>query len=736
MDTNNDESSEPDVGEEEFNGTPVFPPGTSNTHRRRLLQAMAGGGTVAVAGCLDLFGDASLAVQTDEAMNVNETGATLNGELTELDGADEATVGFEYGEAGGDLGESVDAGTRSGPDFFEADVSGLEPGTDYEFRAVAEADGTSAEGETLAFTTEADPEEAQFSVALEAPDELGINEEFELVGTVENVGTEAEIQEVTLSFEGETLGEEVGDSVTEELDLDAGESESLSLDVLAGAPGDGYDFEIASDDDSATDSRRVGEPDYTEIDFMTPHWAPKDLAKDLDMQFAYNEEEIWMRFEWDWDVPNGWFHDLFVYDEDEDEWSRYGEPNPGAADPDYGLGDEFDGFTEDRIAVMIDDGSVEGFENFGGWLTIHEGTRTLPGAVAGDEVEDHPHHGDFLGNDDVRKYIPQSRGGDWWENDWDDVKDQSELEAMLEDGEFIDMPMVRCARGLPAGYATVHTILDHRHGALDPEVWGPVEHESTRVRDSRGLDEDGRPQYMFDTDLVENGALELDDIYDGEITTDDVHAAIHRDPDRDEDAWPPDVEDTVEEFDPDVAEFDGAVVPRRHLFPDEVEGPGGLWKVRGGWEDGTWTIEMFKERETEYITEKDIEEGEVYTISPGVHAGGAQRWHWVCYPLKLAIGEDAEVPEEWEGWGDTTGTAVMTANQFDGDEPDWDDVELYTTAMMYPGLTDWTWLTSGEHPRVNEIRNADIQIWEYHDENPQEFAERMISLEERFAPRK
>ena len=457
------------------------------------------------------------------------------------------------------------------------------------------------------------------------------------------------------------------------------------------------------DDDDEPDFER---PDYTAIDHMAVDWAPKELVKDLDVQVAYSDEELFFRFQWDWDVPNGWFHDLFVYEDG--EWVRYGEPNPGAADPDYGYGDNFEGFNEDRVSFLIDDGSVEGFEQFGGWLTIHEGTRTLPSAVEGEEVEDHPHHGDNLGNDDVRKYIPQSREGEWWENDWDAVKDQDELDEMLENGEFLDMPMMRAARGAPGGYATVHCILDHRHGAMDEP--------STRIRNSQDI-VDGNPEYMFDPDVVEGGTLDLEEIYAGEVLQTDTHGLIEG--------------ENMVEFDEDEADvYEGAVIPRRYNRPDAVEGPGALWKVDATWEDGTWTVEMWRDLEAGYLGEKDFEPGEVYDWSPAIHGGGAQRWHWVGYPYKIGLGVDADHPHSDE--------AEIVAEEVDG-EPNWDGVETYTVPTMYPGQTDWTWLTSGEHPRVDEVRNAEISIWEYHDfasEDPESFANRMIDLEEQEAPRK
>ena len=102
----------------------------------------------------------SVAVVTDEATDVGETSATLNGEVTELDGADEADVGFEYGESGGDLSNAVDAGTVSGAEAFDATVDDLDSDTEYEFRAVAETTEDSEEGDVLTFVTE-DEEETE-----------------------------------------------------------------------------------------------------------------------------------------------------------------------------------------------------------------------------------------------------------------------------------------------------------------------------------------------------------------------------------------------------------------------------------------------------------------------------------------------------------------------------------------------------------------------------------------------
>ena len=85
----------------------------------------------------------------------------LDGEVTELDGADEADVGFEYGESGGDLSNSADAGTVSGTEAFDTTVDNLESDTEYEFRAVAETAEDSDEGDTETFTTDEEEDDEE-----------------------------------------------------------------------------------------------------------------------------------------------------------------------------------------------------------------------------------------------------------------------------------------------------------------------------------------------------------------------------------------------------------------------------------------------------------------------------------------------------------------------------------------------------------------------------------------------
>lgn len=99
-----------------------------------------------------------------------------------------------------------------------------------------------------------------------------------------------------------------------------------------------------------------------------------------------------------------------------------------------------------------------------------------------------------------------------------------------------------------------------------------------------------------------------------------------------------------------------------------------------------------------------------------MHHGAGQRWHWVAYPYKLGLG----VKPDYVGEHYAHGTIELVAEEFSGEEPDWDDISTYTIPLIFPGLLDWTDLTS-DHPRAEEIRNAEITMWEFYEKDPESF---------------
>lgn len=101
--------------------------------------------------------DTTLQVQTDQASSVTFNSATLNGDLTAFSGfsqGEDADVEFEWGEAGKGMGNIADAGTQSSTGSFDAQISGLNNDTKYEYLAVASAGTKTRKGSTLEFTTD------------------------------------------------------------------------------------------------------------------------------------------------------------------------------------------------------------------------------------------------------------------------------------------------------------------------------------------------------------------------------------------------------------------------------------------------------------------------------------------------------------------------------------------------------------------------------------------------------
>ncbi len=423
---------------------------------------------------------------------------------------------------------------------------------------------------------------------------------------------------------------------------------------------------------------------------MDGDWHPADLMKQLTTSIAFTDEQIFFRFEWEQPHPGGWIHDMLVYSDG--RWQQFANPSPWVArqgDP------EHTGFYEDRVSFLLDDGSVKGFEEFGGWLTVHEGMRSLPSEVPGEVVSDHPHFGSAgLGRTDIRKYIPQACAGKWWENDWRKVRPTNDLEQLKADGIFLDLPMWRAHRSNPLDYGTDHHVLEYRHSdqgrnTYSTQEWTP----------------ESGPELMWDPDVVTAGALDYAKIRNGDF------------PDQRSETYALSMDDAVP-FDSGVAEWEGAMIPRRPL--QQPHGSAADWKAVGEWRNGTWTVEMWRDLQTGHPTDtKQLESGGVYTWSPAIHHGAGKRWHWVAYPYKLGLG----VEPTYCGDAHAHGTTELVATPVDSDRPDWDDIEPYTIPLVFPGILTWDDLVSEDHPRSKDIRNADVTMWELYEKDPTSFLE-------------
>lgn len=412
----------------------------------------------------------------------------------------------------------------------------------------------------------------------------------------------------------------------------------------------------------------------------TPQWRPTDREKQLRTQVAFDDDRIHFRFRWDQPNPGGWLHDMLVYQEG--RWQRFADPSPWVSgDSDH------TGFYEDRVSFFLGDGSVEGFAEFGGWLTTHHGMRSLPSEAPPKAVREHAHFGDDgLGKTDVRKYLPQACTGEWWESDWRAVRSPDELATLKREGTFLDLPMWRAHRSDPLDYGTDHHVLDYRHSDAGRNTYG-----------TQSWDPEAGPEFMFDPAVVTDGALDYHAVRNGAFPAQGVDTY----------ALEPDV--TVS-FDPAVAEWKGAMIPRRPLR--EPHGSAADWSASGRWTGDEWVVEMTRALRTDHpVDTKQLEAGGVYTWSPAVHHGAGKRWHWVAYPYRLGLGVE---PDPVGGHEQST----LVATEVAGEAVDWDTVKTHSIPLVFPGTTSWTALTDNDNPRSGAVRNLETTVWDLRLGNP------------------
>ncbi|WP_254829578.1 hypothetical protein [Haloglomus salinum] len=97
----------------------------------------------------------SLGVETLDASDLTNDSATLNGDLTGIGGAENATVAFEYWVEGDRANSTNTTDVElDSPGTFSAAVSGLQNDTAYVYVAQAQANDTTVTGEQVTFETE------------------------------------------------------------------------------------------------------------------------------------------------------------------------------------------------------------------------------------------------------------------------------------------------------------------------------------------------------------------------------------------------------------------------------------------------------------------------------------------------------------------------------------------------------------------------------------------------------
>ncbi len=411
--------------------------------------------------------------------------------------------------------------------------------------------------------------------------------------------------------------------------------------------------------------------EFNEELISTPVQWGESLTKELEAKFAYNQDTLFMRFEWNDKTPNI-FYDLLIYQNG--TWVRNGPTH----------GQNKDGITEDRITLMIDDGSVRGFKTFGCYVTCHADLRHVYGTPAQEELSKHP----FLGKkEDVRKYIPESRrGAEWYEGTWKDIaaEDKAKIDTLLNNGVFLDMLMWRSVRGNPIGWADDLYVLEYRNTDKGKSMFTANWNSTTK-----------QPNYMFDEKKVGFAALRWDDIKAGKITQKDVYYLS---------------KDTATKFDPGRQWKEGDVIPRIYL--QAPDGSRGDIVSSGTWSNGKWIVTMQRKLNTGNPDDKVFKEGRTYYVGFAVHDHATEsRWHYVSLPYALGMGTRGDI----------------VAQKVSG-EPNWDAVQGTKVELYYPGETTWEWLTSVEHPGSKAVKTDTVVCAACHG-SAKELAKRTYGLE-------
>lgn len=338
--------------------------------------------------------------------------------------------------------------------------------------------------------------------------------------------------------------------------------------------------------------------------------AGKNGSMDLAVQAAYDDSNLYFRFQWKTHMNRpGQMHNYMRFDGE--KWAMYGGPRSskkvrsGAEPPLY----------EDRIALMIDDGKVPLFAEQGCWLTCHNGMRDQPEQPTKSDVKAHPLLGKVLHKHDVRKYLPASRTDE--NASWDKTKSVDEIAKLKAAGGFLDLMQWRAARSNPVGMADDGYVLEYRLFDKGKKMFSWNVDKKTMT-----------PKYMFDKSKVGIQSLTVATIGDRSQS----YAVI-----RETNAVP---------YDPNAGWKKDDVLPGRLISRVDANGSAAdNSNVKGVWKDGTWTVVWARPLNTGHPEDdKILAEGGVYNIGFAVHDDNVTtRFHHVAFPRTLGIGANADI---------------------------------------------------------------------------------------------
>jgi len=332
----------------------------------------------------------------------------------------------------------------------------------------------------------------------------------------------------------------------------------------------------------------------------------KNGSVQLSVQVAYDKESAYFRFQWKTRNPYpGEAYPFLRFDGK--EWKPYGNQRLAGA---VRKGEQ-PAVYEDRLSIMLDDGSVPNFANQGCWQTCHNGMRDAPNQPSAAEVQANSFL-KALKKNDVRKYLPSTRTDAL--ASWDKGKSLDEIAKLKAAGGFLELMQWRAHRSNPVGMADDGYVLEYRNFDAGKNMFISNLDPNTK-----------QPRYMYDPNKVGKRALAIGDI---RKTTTAMLPGQNAVP-----------------FDPKAGWNAGDLVSQYYLNSANATGSAADNKnAIGVWKDGLWTVEWVRSRNLANDDDKALREGNVYNFAFAVHDDNmTSRGHHVSFPVTVGFGAKAAI---------------------------------------------------------------------------------------------
>jgi len=204
------------------------------------------------------------AVSTGSTSSVGTSSATLEGQVTDLGGADSVEVWFAYWqqEARSSTEATTSRQTVSSATTFTAEAAGLDPGTDHEFEAHLEAGSATDTGAPSAFATDAEEAPAkQLLAGTSQPSRVNASQDVQHVVnyTVSEVSNDGSSVELFLTFPDRIHDDRLSSFSGQAEDADTGDPVSISssVSIVDGPDGDGVQETVKVGVQPAGDADRI-----------------------------------------------------------------------------------------------------------------------------------------------------------------------------------------------------------------------------------------------------------------------------------------------------------------------------------------------------------------------------------------------------------------------------------------------------------------------------------------------